>query len=74
MPLNLAEVLALNIKSFLSEVQPTLCFQCVDRLHESTTGARPTKNGYSCSDCYFDSLGDAVENYPIGTPRRHVGA
>jgi hypothetical protein len=30
-----------------------------------------TDEGSLCDDCYFDKLGDLVEQYPIGHPGRH---
>lgn len=74
MPLNLRQVLALTPESFVNEMQPTTCVNCHCKLHESTTGARRMENGFACSDCYFKALGDAVEDHPIGIPRRRVGA
>ena len=49
------------------------CGNCKITLQESQTGCRHVAgNIYLCSDCYFDSLGDALEAQPILPPRvRH---
>ena len=47
-----------------------LCSSCNVPLQESITGCRKLHNGkYVCSDCYFRELGDALDEYPIMTPR-----
>lgn len=49
------------------------CDSCNVTLQESQTGCRHIADDkYLCSDCYFDSLGDALESQPILPPRvRH---
>jgi len=43
------------------------CKGCGIVLQETKTGCRWTSEGSFCSDCYFDRLGDAVEQHPIAT-------
>jgi hypothetical protein len=52
--------------------QSQCCSHCGVILHEAITGKRHTPGGISCSDCYFDQLGEGVEQHPItsGQPPR----
>lgn len=45
------------------------CVSCNIALQETITGCRHTKDGYKCSDCYFDALGDELDAHPIYMPR-----
>jgi hypothetical protein len=46
------------------------CHECGTSLQESITGCRKLVDGsHLCSDCYFEKLGNALEKYPIITPR-----
>jgi hypothetical protein len=46
------------------------CSSCAVPLQESITGCRRLGDGsHVCSDCYFRKLSDALEQYPILTPR-----
>lgn len=49
------------------------CARCKCELQECLTGNRYTEDGYVCSDCYFDALGDVVEKYPIRSFRIRRG-
>ena len=48
----------------LSTKQPRCC-NCDVELHESITGKRTTPEGEACSDCYYQLLGELVEEHPI---------
>lgn len=52
--------------------QPTVCAECGSRLHESMTGMRKVgEQKCLCSSCYFEKMGEVIDNYPIGIPRTH---
>lgn len=42
------------------------CAKCQVPLQSTVTGRRPSAEGPVCEDCYFDLLGDLVEQHPIG--------
>lgn len=45
------------------------CAKCHITLQESITGCRELEDGsFMCSDCYFEDLGDALEDYPFAAP------
>jgi hypothetical protein len=44
------------------------CVHCNVVLQETITGKRTTPDGDTCSDCYYEKLGEGVEEYPISTP------
>jgi hypothetical protein len=48
----------------LSMAQP-LCCRCGTELQETITGKRSTPQGDACSDCYYEELGNLVEQHPI---------
>lgn len=51
--------------------QPTKCANCGTRLHESKTGMRKVANGQClCSACYFQRMGELIDDSPIGIPGR----
>lgn len=37
-------------------------------------GCNRTSDGLLCDDCYYERLGEIVEQCPIGIPRMHRGA
>jgi len=45
------------------------CVCCGVTLQETITGNRPTEEGNHCSKCYFEKIGDEIENHPIFIPR-----
>ncbi len=49
------------------------CPSCGVVLQETITGKRPTPKGPSCSDCYYEQLGESVEEHPITTARVRRG-
>ena len=52
--------------------QPTKCANCDTRLHESKTGMRKIADGQClCSSCYFERIGELIDESPIGLPGRH---
>lgn len=51
---------------------PKICGHkgCKNELGPRVDGERQKINGVEvCDDCYFDELGDELENYPIMPPR-----
>jgi hypothetical protein len=42
------------------------CCKCGVVLRETFTGRRPTPQGEACSDCYYELLGELIEQHPIG--------
>ena len=48
--------------------KPSLCPICGEPLQMYEK--HQTSRGVICSDCYFDLLGDEVEQHPVGLPRR----
>ena len=49
------------------------CPYCGVTLQETITGKRPTPEGFACSDCYYEQLGEGVEQHPIVTARVRRG-
>lgn len=49
------------------------CPYCRVVLQETITGKRPTPKGSACSDCYYEQLGNVVEQHPIVTARVRRG-
>lgn len=43
----------------------TTCAYCGILLQESITGSRKTPRGQACSDCYYEQLGEGIEENPI---------
>ena len=41
------------------------CAHCGVALQETITGKRPTPDGDACSDCYYEELGELIEQHPI---------
>lgn len=52
----------------------TPCADCGVRLQGAITGRQQTAYGELCDDCYYERIGDLVEEFPIGIPRMHRGA
>ena len=44
------------------------CTHCDVMIQETLTGKRPTPKGDACSDCYYEQIGEGVEECPIATP------
>ncbi len=51
------------------EAEQQRCPYCGVVLQETITGKRPTPKGEACSDCYYEQLGQAVEQHPIVSGR-----
>jgi hypothetical protein len=51
------------------ESEQQRCPYCGVVLQETITGKRPTPKGEACSDCYYEQLGEAVEQNPIVSGR-----
>ena len=41
------------------------CSVCKVRLQETITGKRRIGDAYACSDCYYEQMGQEVENFPV---------
>jgi hypothetical protein len=46
-----------------------VCAICGRLLQETITGSRSTDDGSVCSDCYYDQVGDVIEQHPIVSAR-----
>ena len=42
------------------------CGQCGCVIQPFVTGLHKVPGGFLCDDCYFDGIGDVVEDRPIG--------
>jgi len=49
------------------------CAVCKIPLQETVTGNRTVGDGHVCSDCYFDTLSDEIDQHPILMPRTPRG-
>ena len=49
------------------------CCCCGVLLQETITGKRRTPEGEACSDCYYEKLGEGVEQNPIVSGRVRRG-
>jgi hypothetical protein len=56
----------------LSKVGPR-CHYCGVLLQETITGKRCEGDHEVCSDCYYEKLGQAIEEHPIVGARVHRG-
>ena len=45
-----------------------LCGGCGCEIHTLMTGRKYIDNKVHCRNCYFDKLGEVVEQHPIGMP------
>lgn len=50
------------------------CVKCKVPLQETVTGNRKTDEGHVCSDCYFKTISDELDQHPIFMPRASRGA
>jgi len=41
------------------------CAYCGVLLQETITGNRKAPRGQSCSDCYYEQIGEGIEQHPI---------
>lgn len=49
------------------------CAQCGRELREAITGNRRFDKQFVCSDCYYEALGEVIEQHPIAGPRAMRG-
>lgn len=49
------------------------CCRCGVLLQETVTGRRKTPGGEACSDCYYEELGEIVEQHPVVSGRVRRG-
>ena len=45
------------------------CAECGRELRETITGNRRLDDKFVCSDCYYEKLGEMIEQNPIVGPR-----
>ena len=57
----------------LMEAEQQHCCYCNVLLQETITGKRKTPGGEACSDCYYEKLGEGVEQHPIVSGRVRRG-
>ena len=46
-----------------------VCPVCHVEIQETLTGCRPIGEQFYCSDCYFDKIGDWLDDHPLGVSR-----
>ena len=68
------ELLSMTDSNLLEIAHVEKCTKCKVPLQETITGCRKVNNGYMCSDCYFEEMGNEIEAHPIGIPQMHRGA
>ena len=71
MPLTLKEVAA--DPALLQRKSGQCCAACGVLLQETITGKRRTRRGEVCSDCYYEQLGEAIDDHPIASARVRRG-
>jgi hypothetical protein len=49
------------------------CVSCGILLQESITGRRKTCDGDVCSDCYYEKVGEVIDQHPITSGRVRRG-
>jgi hypothetical protein len=49
------------------------CRKCGVALQETITGKRKTPAGAACSDCYYELLGEVIEQHPIASAGKRRG-
>jgi hypothetical protein len=49
------------------------CAVCSILLQETITGKRRTEHGDVCSDCYYEVLGEVIDEHPIVSARVRRG-
>ena len=69
--------MAQTLKKF-SETKPEYspherCAECKQPLSSGAVdeNGHSTSHGWLCDDCFYDRLGEEIENHPIGTPQTH---
>lgn len=65
MPIYLKDV-AKDPQILMRSVREQRCCKCNVSLQETITGKRHTADGFACSDCYYEALGEEVEQRPLG--------
>jgi len=65
----LKDFAAISAERLLTGGKVTKCACCGERLQESTTGNRPTKDGPMCSKCFYEAVGKIIDHHPLGIPR-----
>ena len=45
-----------------------VCPVCGVTIQETLTGCRKFDDKYHCSDCYFDKIGEWLDDHPVGVP------
>ncbi len=73
MAITLKELIADRSKLAMLDGDQQHCCSCGILLLETITGKRKTPEGEACSDCYYDQVGDLIEQYPIVSGRLHRG-
>lgn len=49
------------------------CAYCGIVLQEAITGNRKTPKGQACSDCYYEQIGEGIEQHPIASGKVRRG-
>lgn len=66
MPIYLKDVLK-NPELLTSPSHEQKCCSCGVVLQETITGKRQTSEGFACSDCYYEEMGNEIERHPIAS-------
>jgi hypothetical protein len=65
MPVDLKDVVK-DPSILMRSVSEQACCRCKVPLQETITGKRRTSKGFTCSDCYYEELGEEIEQRPLG--------
>ena len=65
MAITLKELIENPSKLDALDVGQERCAYCGVLLQETITGKRPTPEGEACSDCYYEKIGEGIEQHPI---------
>jgi hypothetical protein len=66
MPIYLKDVVK-DPAILMQSVREQRCCSCQVPLQETITGKRKTSEGFACSDCYYEELGEELEQRPLGS-------
>ena len=73
MKISLADLIKDPKRLDVLRLETRKCPYCGVVLQETITGKRPTPRGFACSDCYYEQIGEIVEQHPIVTARVRRG-
>ena len=74
MAINLSDVMKMTpeeVHRAFTSTNPKTCCECKKSLFQVNYQVVPA--GFMCNDCYFEGLGNLVEQHPICNPERIHG-